>query len=692
MATISSPGSRERRSRRRRFCLAATLLWMISAFGSPVSGLTEEAPYYSYRYTVWDVAVETAPTYLADTVFSGLEHGGLALPSSVAADDNYAYVLDAGHGRVLVLDRTLSVQEELYPTDAAGEPLTLKEPVYIGLDSRRQAILICDKAAGIYRFDRSLRQTGFLGAPNSTLLPEGFLFAPTQVVTDSAGLYYVISENCYLGALQYDAEGRFIGFFGGEQVTMTLENFINYLWKQILSDAQAASLKRLVPSEFVGFCIDERDFIYTVRKGNDVTSGQVKKLNAKGRNILLNKVFGDAGTDSSLTAVTVDDSGFITVMDSGSGRLFQYDGEGNLLYIFGGRGERKGLSQEPVSLCAWGEDLLVLDRQGGIVTRYRPTAFARNIRAASVYTGDGRNPEAMPLWEAVLRQDPNYDPAHKGLGKGYEETGDFPSALREYRLAYDRELYSGVFGELRSQRIRESFGLFMTVLAVLIAVPVAILAIRRRSARSEYGLRLTRFGYPLYCLAHPYRGFSDMKERHGDSLCVGGLLTALFFAVSVMNRQLTGFAFRTARADQFNLPFAFLSTVGVFAAFAVCNWAVTTVMDGKGRLREIFNYCAYALLPYILGTAVMVLLSNVLTVDEAAFMHIGQIAVLLWTGASLLIALKEVHMYSLSRTLWTTALTLAGLVAVLVIAAIGYNVVTQFAEFVASLVTEIRMW
>ena len=115
-------------------------------------------------------------------------------------------------------------------------------------------------------------------------------------------------------------------------------------------------------------------------------------------------------------------------------------------------------------------------------------------------------------------------------------------------------------------------------------------------------------------------------------------------------------------------------------------------MDGKGRLREIFNYCAYALLPYILGTAVMVLLSNVLTVDEAAFMHIGQIAVLLWTGASLLIALKEVHMYSLGRTLWTTALTLAGLVAVLVIAAIGYNVVTQFAEFVASLVTEIRMW
>ena len=82
-----------------------------------------------------------------------------------------------------------------------------------------------------------------------------------------------------------------------------------------------------------------------MRKGNDVTSGQVKKLNAKGRNILPNKVFGDAGTDSSLTAVTVDDSGFITVMDSGSGRLFQYDGEGNLLYIFGGRGERKGLSQ-----------------------------------------------------------------------------------------------------------------------------------------------------------------------------------------------------------------------------------------------------------------------------------------------------------------------------------------------------------
>lgn len=129
----------------------------------------------------------------------------------------------------------------------------------------------------------------------------------------------------------------------------------------------------------------------------------------------------------------------------------------------------------------------------------------------------------------------------------------------------------------------------------------------------------------------------------------------------------------------------------MFAAFVLCNWSITTILDGKGRLREIWCYCAYALVPYILGTAAVILLSNLLTTDEAAFLTMAQWIVTAWTGISLLMALKEVHMYTLGRTILTVLLTLAGLVIILIVCALCYTILSQLVDFIGNVVTELRM-
>ncbi|MEG1887211.1 MAG: YIP1 family protein, partial [Oscillospiraceae bacterium] len=484
--------------------------------------------------------------------------------------------------------------------------------------------------------------------------------------------------------------GEFIGFFGSEKVVLTADTMINYFWKQILSDEQTANMKRLVPTEFVSFCIDQNDFIYTIRKGNDIKSGQVKKLNARGDNIMPDKFFGDRGTQSALTAITVDKSGFITILDSGSGRLFQYDMDGNMLYAFGGRGNQAGLTQEPVDIASIGEDILVLDKQAGLITKMQPTGFAKDIRAASALCADGRYTDAMSHWQGVLKQDGSYDLANKGLGKAYEGMGEFSKASQCYKKAQEKVLYSEAFSETRGEWLREYFVFFMLGLTAVIILPIGIIVYRRKRVKSIYELKLSKTRYPLYCLTHPFIGYEDMKERKGDDIRVGSVIILLFFVITVMNKQLTGFAFNNNRTDQFSLPFTFISSVGVFAAFVICNWSITTIMDGKGRLKEIFNYCAYALVPYIIGTAVLIALSYALTSSEAAFMQIGQAIVLVWTGISMLTALKEVHMYSMGKTVLTVLMTIAGLIVFLIICAISYNVVTQFIEFIGNIITEVR--
>lgn len=79
-------------------------------------------------------------------------------------------------------------------------------------------------------FDTSLRLIRTLGTPDSPILPDDFLFAPVNALVDSAGITYVISSNCYQGALQYDEQGRFLGFYGSEKVTL-ITNHLNQFGK-----------------------------------------------------------------------------------------------------------------------------------------------------------------------------------------------------------------------------------------------------------------------------------------------------------------------------------------------------------------------------------------------------------------------------------------------------------------------------
>ncbi len=58
---------------------------------------------------------------------------------------------------------------------------------------------------------------------------------------------------------------------------------------------------------------------------------------------------------SSFIDVVVDDSGRYSALDATRGRIFTYDDDGNLLYIFGGLGNQMGTFTRPVALATMGK-------------------------------------------------------------------------------------------------------------------------------------------------------------------------------------------------------------------------------------------------------------------------------------------------------------------------------------------------
>lgn len=653
-----------------------------------------EAPYLSYTYDSWDRPVETSIPYTVEGVYYGHDFSDQKLnnPRDLFVDskDNI-YILDAGNNRVLVLDSAFNLKRQLRPYDMDKNEMQFTDAGSIFVNDRGQILITDSGAQLVYIFSRDLVLEGQIGSPDSGLLPPDFYYRPVNVLQDSGGITYVISEGCYSGALQFDTDYSFLGFYGSERIVATGEVIADYFWKQILSSKQSEGLKRIVPVEFTSFDIDEQDFIYTIRRGQDTVSGEVRKLNALGQNILPDAVFGDIGLDKLLLDICVDDQGFISIIDGKSGRLFQYDQEGNLLYVFGGQGSQAGTFKSPTAIATIGGRLMVLDKDNASITVFKPTDFALNIRKALLLHHDGKYSEAMEPWNFVLDRDVNYRLANIGIGKAYEGLEDYKSAMYHYRLGHEKDRYSGAFGKYRTSLIRDNFLLFFLAVIAIVLVPIMVARYRGKTIRDTRGNALKPSQYPVYCLKHPFDGYAELKLEGKSSLSVANVILLMFFIVYILERQLTGFAFNHNRVDQFNLLVTAGKSLGLFVAFVLCNWAITTIIDGKGKPKEIWVFCSYALVPYIITALVGLLLTNVMTLEESAFLTMVKAIGYLLFAASFISAVKEVHMFTTGRTLATIALTLAGMLILLIVFAILYSIFNQLLSFITTLYSELLL-
>lgn len=702
-------------------CIACLLLVSFLPVGASAS-----TAYESYSYNSREQAVPTAAPYTVSKVISGetLGIGQFLEPGDMyVTDNNEVYILDQSNNRVVVLNATLEFVKEITLAvkdengidsnfSSASGLFVYTEKTEEEPGARNNRIIVCgnrgygvDNIVAVFDGEGTMIRT--YNKPEAAVIDEKFIYEPIKAEVASNGILYVLNKNSSEGALQFDRNGEFMGFYGSEDVDLTFDVLMRHFWKSVLSEEAAEKMARTVSVQFESFCIDEKDFVFTIRSGAETATGQVRKLNAKGDNVLdEEKRFGDHIQEIMLTDITVDDQGFITVIDRSNGHIMQYDPDGEMLYAFGGLGEQEGTFTEKAinAVESLGSRLLVMDKQTNLITVFEPTDFALNVRQATLLYRDGKYEEAMGYWTKVLALDNNYELANNGMGKVHEGLGDlemtaenveagmaqYQTAMEYYKRGNNKKFYSDAFEDYRGAILRQYFAVFMVFVAAVFLVPLVLMS-RKPKVKEVYAGGRPKGKYPFYCMIHPMNGYDDLKAENSGSLWRANCILAALFVVSVMAHQLTGFAYNMNRVEQLNIWVTLCSTIGVFAAFVICNWAVTTIMDGKGKLKEIWIFMAYAMLPYVLFSAAMIVCSNVLTIDESAFYAAVQWVGYLWTALSMVIALREVHMYNLKKTFWTIAITLAGLVIIVVLVAIVYSVFSQLIGFITTVWSEISM-
>ncbi|HIW73428.1 MAG TPA: YIP1 family protein [Firmicutes bacterium] len=672
----------------------------------PLTALSVSAknfvPYLGYEYNQEEESVPAPVVYEPEAHYLGAEIGAGAFsnPTDMCFYGGELYILDSGNSRIVVTDPDLRPLRVIDTLEYNGEALSFAGALglYVCHDG---AILIADtQNHRIIECTNGGEVVQLLGKPDTTMLDESLAYNVKKVIRDYNGITYALVDGVNDGAVTYMPDGSFGGFFASNEVEQTAEVILNYIWRQFMTEEQIRNSVTSSPPSFTNFDLAAKGFVYTVTQSTENVSG-VRLLNFKGSNIEQGEDYGDLEWDrkvrdsvsTTFVDIDVDDEDYLYLLDSTRGRVFVYTKEGSLISVFGGLGDAVGTFTSTQAIETYGGKVYVLDNVRGSVTTFTPTEYIQTVRTAQNLHDAGEYREAKQYWEEVLTMNSNSTIAYYGIGLALDEAGEHAEALPYFRLAYSNKGYSDAFSEVRSDFVKANFvWLLLGAAAAIVGIVVLCRVLKRKFSRAnayETSALERKYAAPLFTLFHPIDGFENLKLRKAWSLPLAfGLLTALFLALTA-SWFLTGFSFNQNRASDYNVFITLLQAYGIAFVWVIANWAVCTLIEGKGRLIDIFGTTVYGLLPFILSLLVCVVLSNGMTQEEDAFLYFIRVLGIVWSGVLIFTGFMSIHQFSFSKAVLSILLTLVGIAIMIFLAVLFVGLMQQVVSFIRSVWSEI---
>jgi len=195
--------------------------------------------------------------------------------------------------------------------------------------------------------------------------------------------------------------------------------------------------------------------------------------------------------------------------------------------------------------------------------------------------------------------------------------------------------------------------------------------------------------YSLYVCTHPLDGFWDLTHEKRGSVAAANIIVFVAVIVEILRLTLTNFLFVSVNMEFFNAIIVVMRIILPIFLWTVANWGLTTLMDGKGKMVDIYMAIAYALTPYVIINAIMIVLSRAITFEEGAVYWVLAGFAVLWTGILILAGMMMIHDYSLTKTIFSSLLTIIGMGVMVFIFVVFFSLVSDAVAYFVSLYKEI---
>ncbi len=191
-----------------------------------------------------------------------------------------------------------------------------------------------------------------------------------------------------------------------------------------------------------------------------------------------------------------------------------------------------------------------------------------------------------------------------------------------------------------------------------------------------------------HSLVHPFDGFFEIRFRNQGSLLIATLLLIAYAVLRCLSYQYTGFVMNLNNIDEMNALSIFISTISVVVLASAANWTITTLFNGKGKLKDIYIVICYSLTVLLIGDAVVTFASNFVTTEEVMILTSLQMVCYAYFVFLLIAGLGTVHEYSFAGNLASMVMTIVAAAVILFIGVLLFTMLERMFSFVVSVAEE----
>lgn len=169
------------------------------------------------------------------------------------------------------------------------------------------------------------------------------------------------------------------------------------------------------------------------------------------------------------------------------------------------------------------------------------------------------------------------------------------------------------------------------------------------------------------------------------------VLFVAFFLVRIFQIYATHYPLSSIPVWDTNL-FTETAKYGIpLLSWMIASYAMSTLLDGESKIREVFLACGLSLVPYIVFTPLLVALSHVMSTSEKGIYDTLLLLIWVWVIVLFFLNTMVLNDYTVAKTIGVALLSIGFILVLWTIVILLFALADQFIKFIGDLWKEVRI-